>query len=347
MDQLQLTVPEILSLIGVAQCLYVLVYIAMRAGRISRAGIAILYFYALGLGFLSDFSAGYIGGIWPYYDDMSWFAWFYGPPLSVLLVIQIAQITKTPHLRHYWVIFLTPAAYVASSYLAQRTAAEFDELLIVSGLVAGAISLLAIWANRGLFDEILAQKTGKERYWLIIALLLMNISFLGLMLMGLNENMTEDDVRLMRTFLGLGFVYLVNTSLFRIYPRAVHIESQVREDLSPQEAEIAGKIERLMMLEKVYQEPTYSRTDLARECHASEAVISKIINTHFGKTFPQLVNELRIKDAKQLLLETDAAVRVIANDVGFNSLASFNRVFKDSTGFSPSQFRKTRAGNTK
>jgi AraC-like DNA-binding protein len=90
----------------------------------------------------------------------------------------------------------------------------------------------------------------------------------------------------------------------------------------------------------VYQEPTYSRTDLARECDTSETIISRVINAHFGKSFPQLINEYRVEDAKQLLIQTSAPVKVIAGDVGFNSLASFNRVFKDTTGESPSKFRK-------
>ncbi len=340
MDQLRFTIPEIFSLIGVAQCIYVLVYMGFRAGRISRAGLPILYFLVLGLAFLFDFASGYIGDIWEYYGHAQWFAWFYGPPLSVLLVVQIAQITRVPSLYHYWVILLIPAAYFASLNLAQSHD-ETQDWLIVSGLVAGAISLLAIWGNRGLFVPILTQKTGKERYWLIIALTFMNIFFLGGMLMVLNQDIGWQDIVLLRTLLGLGFVYLVSTSLFRIYPQAVHISGERSGELSPEELGIALKVERFLNFDKVYQEITYSRTDLARECGVSESVMSRIINSYFKKSFPQLMNEHRIRDAKQLLLETDASVHVIAGDVGFNSLASFNRVFKKMTGNTPSDYRKT------
>jgi len=93
-------------------------------------------------------------------------------------------------------------------------------------------------------------------------------------------------------------------------------------------------------MEKVYHEPAYSRADLARECEVSEAALSRIINLHFSKTFPQLMNEHRIEDAKRMLKETDASVRTVAGEVGFNSLATFNRVFKELTGSSPGQFRQ-------
>jgi AraC-like DNA-binding protein len=99
-------------------------------------------------------------------------------------------------------------------------------------------------------------------------------------------------------------------------------------------------------MEKVYQEPTYSRADLARECSAPESTVSRVINVHFGKSFPQLMNERRIADAKRLLQQTDAPVAKIASEVGFNSLPSFNRVFKDMTGDSPSSFRKSSSGGS-
>jgi AraC-like DNA-binding protein len=156
-----------------------------------------------------------------------------------------------------------------------------------------------------------------------------------------------DDIVLVRTVLGLGFVYIVGTSLFRIYPQAVQVEMKSVQQqgvtsapLSLQERDLALKIEKLMTMDKVYQESTYSRTDLARECNTSETVISRVINEHFGKSLPQLLNEHRIADAKRLLTDTDAPVRVVAEQVGFNSLPSFNRVFKEMTGVAPSQFRK-------
>jgi len=39
--------------------------------------------------------------------------------------------------------------------------------MTVTGLLAGAISLLIIFSKKGLFTKIRKQKLGKERYWLI------------------------------------------------------------------------------------------------------------------------------------------------------------------------------------
>ncbi len=339
MGQIQFTVPEILSLIGVTQCVYILVYMAMRAGRLSRAGLPIVYFSVLALAFFLDAAERELGGSFSHYFYLQWAAWFLGPPFSVLLIIQIAQISRTPASRHFWVLGLVPTAFMAA-HASTALMQEIEAGLILSGVIAGCISLLAVWLQRDILASITAEKTGKERYWLILALIFTNIFFLGVMLFGLSFSGYAEEVQLARTVLGLGFVYLAGTSLFRIYPQAVRLSDAGSDTLSPGEIEIALRIEGLMSLEKVYHEPAYSRADLARECGVSEASLSRVINLHFGKTFPQLMNEHRISDAKRMLLETDASVRTVAGEVGFNSLATFNRVFKELTGVTPGQFRQ-------
>lgn len=343
MESLRFSIPEILSLIGVVQCVYLLVYITFRAGRISRAGLPLLYFLVLGLGFFLDLGRNYLGVEIESWGTLQWLAWSYGPPLSVLMLIQIAQITRVPALKHYWVLLLLPVAYLASRLMAHDPE-HFSQWLVITGFIAGAVSLLAMWGqSRRLLESLHTEKAGKERYWLIIAVIIMNIFLLVTMLASLSPVVLAEAVVVTRTLVGLGFVYLVTTSLFRIYPRAVNLLAGPARvaALSPEDKALAEKIEKLLTLDKVYQESTYSRADLAQECGTSEAVISRVINTHFQKSFPQLMNEYRVTAAKGLLKQTDMPVRVIFGDVGFNSLPSFNRVFKDTTGQSPSEFRKS------
>lgn len=351
MDHLRFSVLEILSLIGVAQCVYIIVYMAFRSGRISRGGLALAYFSVLALAFFLDFTQLYIGEFKNLFY-LQWGAWFLGPPLSVLLIIQIAQISKVPDLKYYAVLLLLPLAFAASMLAGQgdrlcdgyNACAERQSWLVVLGILAGGISLLTIWFNRELLSKIPTQRTGKERYWLILTLTITNVAFLVTMLASLNPDINHETIVLFRVCFGLGLVYLVSTSLFRIYPQAVRIADRIIINaLSADEQGIAKKIEDLLALQKVYQEPTYSRTDLARECSTSETTLSKIINIHFEKSFPQLMNEHRVDDAKRLLKETSANVKTIAEEVGFNSIASFNRVFKDFSGVTPSHYRKKSA----
>lgn len=351
MDSLRFTFSEVLSLIGVFQCVYVLVYVGFRAGSAVRVILPFLYFIVLGTAFFIDLARRQIAEISPYYDVLSWSAWALGPPLSALLIIQMSQIRTLPSLVNWAIVLVVPLAlgmsrgisvYLNTDCRMDLMCPDFMIWLNITGVIAGAASLLLIWAHRNLFSDILEQKAGKERYWLILALIIVNVAFLGLMAFHTTGYDLSFNATLSRTVLGLAFVYLVSTSLFRIYPVALFMPYQKKSetDLSEGEKEISTKIDSLLKLEKIYHEPTYSRSDLAQELGVPEATISKVINIYFKKSFPQLLNEYRVEDSKRLLLETKASIKIVAEEVGFNSLPSFNRVFKDVVGQSPSSYRK-------
>ncbi|MFC5470126.1 helix-turn-helix domain-containing protein [Cohnella suwonensis] len=62
---------------------------------------------------------------------------------------------------------------------------------------------------------------------------------------------------------------------------------------------------------------------------------------HFFKRTPhQFVIEKRILEAKRLLSQTERSVTEISLNVGFENVSSFNKVFKQRTGFAPQVFRK-------
>ena len=353
MGSLQFTVSEVLSLIGVFQCVYLLVHIAFKVqiGSVIRIALPFIYFLVLGSAFFIDLARRFISDFSPYYDVFSWAAWTCIAPLSVLLIMQISQIRLLPSLRSWLILLVVPAALAASygaDYYSQKSCSvgyncsDIFDWLNVTGGIAGALSLLMIWTRRTLFSDLLGQKAGKERYWLILALIIVNIAFLGLTTLRSSGYDVSVDAFLVRTVLGLAFVYLVSTSLLRIYPVALFLPYQGKQEqeLSDEDKTLASRIEALLELDKIYHEPTYSRSDLARELGVSEGVISRIINTHFCKSFPQLLNEHRIEDSKRLLLETKASIRIVSQEVGFNSVPSFNRVFKDVVGQSPSSYRR-------
>lgn len=355
MNDIRFSIPELLSLIGVAQSLYIIVYMLFRAGRLSRTGLPLLFFLVLYAAFAVDFAAEHISSTIPGYGLLQNFLWLSIPPLSVLLVIQVAQITRVPDLKYYSVLLL-PFMGLGGAALAANLSGDCNSLvncdeftlwLLVLGQLSGAVSLLSIWAAWRLWSPLYAQKSGRERYWLILAIIAMNTGFLLSLFAFYAPDPDHQSLVLVRTVLGLGFVYLVTTSLFRIYPPSVRMLPASENDetiLSDKELELAFKIESLMTYEKVYHEPGYARSDLARELGVAETVVSKIINLHFKKSLPQMLNEYRVEDAKRLLQETQAEIGVIAREAGFNSVASFNRAFKEISGEAPSQFRGLKPG---
>ncbi len=70
-------------------------------------------------------------------------------------------------------------------------------------------------------------------------------------------------------------------------------------------------------------------------CH-----FSRIFKKYSGTTFISFLNNRRVSAAELLLLDENASVTDAAARVGFSSLTTFNRVFKDINGCTPSEFKK-------
>lgn len=63
-----------------------------------------------------------------------------------------------------------------------------------------------------------------------------------------------------------------------------------------------------------------------------------------GKTFSDIVNDIRVTQACNMLLDGDDPIPVTASRCGFRNLSYFNRVFRKKTGVTPFAFRKSQAG---
>lgn len=88
-----------------------------------------------------------------------------------------------------------------------------------------------------------------------------------------------------------------------------------------------------------YLEPRLSIRDLAQRMASNETYISRALNQGLGLSFNAFVNGLRVEYAQTLLRDGGRSVVDIALASGFNSKATFNRVFRDIAGQTPSQHR--------
>lgn len=329
---------EGLSVTGLAQGVLILVYIAFRVRNWREASLAAVYFLALSAAFALQFALR----LDEYEQPIrlaQWLVWSLSPPLCYLLVLQMAR-GASPSFRQFWVLALTPVSLLAATLLKNiGVATGFFQWLYWMSSISGSISLLVLWGHKSLFDALRKEKSGRERYWLALTLVTANAGVVGINLLRSAGNLPGEDADALLIVLGLAFVYLASTAMFRIFPAPVRLHAAPQGDLSPEERLIAGKVKNLMELDKLYHEPAFSRSDLARELSVSESVLSRVINVAFGKSFPRFLSEFRVADAKRMLLNQEIPVQVVAFEVGFNSLASFNRVFREITGLTPTQYR--------
>lgn len=108
---------------------------------------------------------------------------------------------------------------------------------------------------------------------------------------------------------------------------------------------LTEKISELMTREKIYLNENLSLRALASHMKADPNLISFILNKHLGSNFYDFVNRYRIAEVKEKLNDPrykHLSILGIALESGFNSKTTFNRVFKQITGVTPSQFQKAR-----
>ncbi len=79
---------------------------------------------------------------------------------------------------------------------------------------------------------------------------------------------------------------------------------------------------------------------LAASVHLSRAHFIRSFKETFGETPHRYLQRRRLERAMALLRETDLPVTEICLAVGFSSLGTFSRTFRDIVGRSPSAFRR-------
>lgn len=103
------------------------------------------------------------------------------------------------------------------------------------------------------------------------------------------------------------------------------------------------KINNHMMLSKPYLNPDLTLLQLASDLGITPHVLSQIINDQYKLNFFDFVNQYRVQEFKKAVVDPknkNYSLLGIAFECGFNSKSAFNRMFKKSTGLTPSQFKE-------
>ena len=89
-----------------------------------------------------------------------------------------------------------------------------------------------------------------------------------------------------------------------------------------------------------FNDPDLTADSLSHYLHLNPAYFSVLFKKHTGKTFVSYLTEKRVKEAKELLENSDDKTYIIAEKVGYTESNYFSYVFKKATGHSPTRYRK-------
>ncbi|MFK7747985.1 MAG: helix-turn-helix domain-containing protein [Kordia sp.] len=152
-------------------------------------------------------------------------------------------------------------------------------------------------------------------------------------------------------YIGLKGYFTETTKLnkldFSFSPKQISIPEATKETKKEVENTAVAAIAALMEREKPYLNPDLNLSELAKQANVTRGQLSEIINSGFKMNFNDFVNSYRVNAFKGMLKEgkhEQLSLLGIAYECGFNSKATFNRVFKKLTNFSPTQYLQSLVG---
>lgn len=120
--------------------------------------------------------------------------------------------------------------------------------------------------------------------------------------------------------------------------------------ITKQDELFAENLRRYMVLRKPYLNEKLTLQDLAALLKVKPYYITFVLNHVINKKFYDFVNDYRVQEIKKRIDEGEIlkyTILSIAFDCGFNSKASFNRIFKSFTGYSPTEYIQLFSTNPK
>ena len=121
-----------------------------------------------------------------------------------------------------------------------------------------------------------------------------------------------------------------------------HMEQSTEQE-EPEERENAGSFlvnRALDYLEEHYAEKL-TLQEVADACYVSQWHLSKLLNRYTKKNFYDLLNNRRIRAAKELLADPSLRIGDIGEMIGYADPAHFARVFRKIAGMSANEYRNS------
>lgn len=121
--------------------------------------------------------------------------------------------------------------------------------------------------------------------------------------------------------------------------RKVPIENITSEEEN-KHREVLNRLENVFQYVENNYNLEISLTDAAKQAGFSVFHFTRFFKQNTGITFIKYLNTFRITKAEWLLLNNDLSITEIAYKCGFNSVKTFNRVFKELKNLSPTEYIK-------
>jgi AraC-like DNA-binding protein len=211
--------------------------------------------------------------------------------------------------------------------------------LIAIGLVVHALIRVYVGAR----SDLLASRIRLRKGMLVVAGTYMLLELLGELVF--QGSSAADLAAAVHSFLLLGVLFGVAVAILRTAPQVLK-PAAIDSPTPAADPELLNRLKKLVEVEEVFREEGLSIRGLAERLGSQEYKLRDLINSQLGfKNFNAFLHHYRIREASKVLADPTKehlGVAEVAYDVGYRSLATFNKAFKDLTGRTPTEMRGSR-----
>ena len=160
---------------------------------------------------------------------------------------------------------------------------------------------------------------------------------------GLSKVLNDQGLRLISitSLLSLMVVLIVALGFFLFKQKSALKKRKSFPQTNELIDQVFQKVTKSMMEDKPYLNPGLTISKLAVLLEETPQKVSETIKIKTEQSFYTFINKHRVEEAKRLLKDasySSYSIVSIGLESGFNSKATFNRVFKNETGMTPSRY---------
>ncbi len=284
--------------------------------------------------------------------------------LYIRALMGYAPRLRGPELIHF-IPFLLILAYLTPFYLSPATEkivygdayvqpgrGPFTEECIIWGGMQISIwyyGVKCLILIRPVFRQLRKQKDYNEmfRNWqllLFLSIFLILLIFLATDFLMLFKDCTLHQFNHLISLSLTGVIMVLGLVGMNRMDRVTKRITLSRKGEGVSDGELIRRIILILEKEKFFLDPTLTLETLAHQLKTSRTELSRIINKERGMNFYDFINTFRVEEFKRrLFLEEyrNCNILEVALDSGFNAKSTFNKVFKNITGLTPLQYKKS------
>jgi AraC-like DNA-binding protein len=276
--------------------------------------------------------------------------WHLVPFVGINIILSITSYTK-------------PGAWKTESYRQAMDGTGYIDkglelsVLLIICLALGylAASFWLLYRHQQNVKNIYSTTKGKDLKWLRILLISLSVVILAntliewlrqyFDLIPSNIGISVGYIFILFGLLYIGFNGIRQTKVFS-FDESIQISKKISSEPLPHENNHEDYLALLGFIEKhkPYVDFELDLLSLSTQTGMKPRYLSQLINKESGQNFCDFINQFRIGEFKKKVRDPDSksyTLLSIAYECGFNSKATFNRVFKNHTGITPSTFYKS------